>query len=97
MDRNSRRINMKSADPAAYDQFAALTTTVAFNGGFRALMFTSTTNTAFSLVIGQNIGGSITTKNMTVNLPTGGGVLVLPISGERITATFAAGSCYALI
>lgn len=88
---------MRSADPAAYDQFATLTTTVAFNGGFRALMFTSTTNTAFSLVIGQNVVGSLTTKNMTVNMPTGGGVFILPISGEQITASFSGGSCYALI
>ncbi len=86
---------MRSADPAAYDQFKLLASGTTFNEGFRALMFTHTATTTITITVGQNIGGTVTTKTMTVNVQAYGTV-VLPLSGETISYT-GTGTVYALI
>jgi hypothetical protein len=97
MDRNSRRINMRSADPAAYDQIKVLTTTTAFSDVFRAIYATHTGAVTVSLAVTQITNGSPVSKTIVINIPNTGGSFLLPISGESVTATFGAGTVYALI
>jgi hypothetical protein len=93
---------MRTSDPAAYDDFAPLTTTVALNHQFRALYFTHTSTASASFVITYNRVNSTTgvvtttTKTIVIAVPANGSFL-LPISGDAVTATFAAGTAYALI
>ena len=88
---------MRSADPAAYDQFAALTTATAFNFPFRAIYFTHSADTSASCVVTQITNGTAVTKTILINIPSTGGSFILPISGESVNVTFASGNCYALI
>lgn len=88
---------MKTADPAAYDRVRPLTSTVALADGFRALMFTHSAAVAFSAVISQITNGTPLTTTTVVNIPTGGGTFLLPISGDAVTVTFSGGTCYAFM
>ncbi len=102
MDRNSRRINMRSADPAAYDQFAELTSGVEFAYPFRALMISATTAvaTSASAVITQITNGAAVTKTIVFQSGVGTPTFILPVSGEKVTVTFSSSGtskCYALI
>lgn len=93
---------MRSADPAAYDQFSELTSGVEFNNPFRALYLTNTTASTAgtaSFVVTQLVNGTATTKTIIITTGTGQPSFLLPISGEKVTATTASSGAkiYALI
>ncbi len=97
---------MRSADPAAYDQFVEITTNTTdnnkFSTGFRALMLTHSATAAVTFNVQQLVNGTLATaKTITVN--TGGtgvaGTIILPLSGETVyvTSLTAGAKVYALI
>jgi hypothetical protein len=111
MDRNSRRINMRSADPAAYDQFIELTTAGSFPAGgtageynlpFRALYLTGTaastaagTDVSIKQMGASGVFGSA--KQVLINTGVGAPSFILPISGEFVKVNSLTGKLYALI
>jgi len=93
---------MRSADPAAYDQFVEITTNTTdnnkFSTGFRALMLTHSGTAAATFNVQQLVNGTLTTaKTITVN--TGAGTIILPLSGETVyvTGLTSGAKVYALI
>jgi hypothetical protein len=88
---------MRSSDPASFDQIKVLETTVALEEGFRGLYVTHSAALACTFAVTQITNGTAVSKNIVVNIPTGGGSFLLPVSGEKVTATFSAGSAYALL
>ena len=95
---------MRSADPAAYDQFAELTSGVEFAYPFRALLLTNDTialAARCSAVITQITNGTAVTKTIVFSTGVGSPTFILPLSGEKVTVTLSQASgnakCYALI
>jgi hypothetical protein len=93
---------MRTSDPAAYDALSSLTSGVAFNNQFRGLMYVSEDDSAVSAIISYNTvdnsgNYTVVTKNISFRNSQLGGTLILPISGDAITATFGGGTLYALI
>lgn len=92
---------MRSADPAAYDQFSELTSGIEFPHPFRALYLTNSGSNAgtASFVVTQLVNGAATTKTIVISTGVGAPSFLLPISGEKVTATTTTGTAkmYALI
>lgn len=88
---------MRTSNPAGYDNFVALTTATKLSERFRALYFTHTGNVTFTCAVGRNVNGSIETDNIVVNLTASSSAFLLPLTGDEVTVTFSAGTCYALI
>ena len=88
MDRNSRRINMRSEDPVAYDQFVDITTgytVTPFNQSFRALWVTLGGPSTVVVSIQQLVNGTLATaKDLSINIGTGVRGEIIPISGETV-------------
>ena len=92
---------MRTSDPAAYDDFTPLTNGVAQNSKFRGLMVTSPSSVLVTFTITftrvNNLGvASTTTKVLAVNVSSSQTVII-PMSGDAVTAAFSAGNVYALI
>lgn len=87
---------MRTSDPAAYDNFIELTTATKLVAPFRALYFTHSSASTWSCVIGKNVNGEIVNKTIVVNT-VANSPFILPLSGNEVTVTFAAGKCYAFI
>lgn len=92
---------MRTSDPAAYDDFTPLTTTVKLNTKFRGLLVTHSAALSVSFSIDysrvSNLGVvTVQAKTLVVNIPAGD-TLFIPISGDAVTATFSGGNVYALI
>lgn len=92
---------MRTSDPAAYDEFVPLTTGTALNHQFRGLFFSAsaaavaTCTITFTRVDSQGVV-STTTKQILIRVPANSSILV-PISGDAITATFSSSNLYAFI
>jgi hypothetical protein len=88
---------MRTSDPASYDDFKELTTATKLAKPFRALFFTHTGASVFTVSVGNYIDGSVQNKTITVNLTANTGSFLLPLSGDEVTITFSNGTCYALV
>jgi hypothetical protein len=93
---------MRSADPAAYDQFIEITsnttTNTKFGTGFRAILVTATGDTtgAVTLVIEQLVNGTLASKS--VDLRVNRSSTIFPISGETVyCSSVTTAKIYALI
>jgi hypothetical protein len=90
MDRNSRRINMKVADPAAYSDIAEIDTSspfVALGKPFRGLIIVPTTSAA-TLVFDLTTVAGVSRTGLTFVIPANQ-TFILPIAGNNIVVSTA--------